>query len=158
MRRLLSALFTSSLAMLVSVALVHAAATYNGALTGSQTASAAAGGISLNLNASGDLPGMFTLTLTHEGGKVSGGSWTLVVLPQHADATSSETGRLSGKVTGGTLTLDAHGIVSAAGSVQLAVENGTELYATVNGGTGTLSLAAEPENSTRLAGPLALSF
>jgi hypothetical protein len=158
MRRLLSALFTSSLAMLVSVALVHAAATYNGTLTGSQTASTVAGGVSLNLNASGDLPGMFTLTLTHEGGKVSGGSWTLVVLPQNADATSSETGRLSGKVTGGTLTLDANGIVSAADSVQLVVENGTELYATVNSGTGTLSLAADPENSTRLGGPLAFSF
>lgn len=158
MRRLLSAFFTTSLAMLVSVALVHAAATYNNTLTGSQTASAATGGIALNLNASGDLPGMLSLTLTHDGGKVSGGTWTLSVLPPNADATSSESGKLNGRLTGGTLTLDANGIVTAANSVQLTVENGTEQYATVNGGSGTLSLSADPENSTKLVGPLALSF
>lgn len=156
MRRLLSAFFTTSLAMLVSAALVHAAATYNNTLSGSQTA--ATGAVALNLNASGDLPGILSLTLTHEGGKVSGGTWTLSVLPPNADATSSESGRLTGKLTGGTLTLDANGIVTAADSVQLTLENGTGQYATVNGGSGTLSLSADPENSTKLGGPLALNF
>jgi hypothetical protein len=158
MTRLLSALFTTSLAMLVSVALVHAAATYNDTVTGSQTASAERGGIALNLNASGDLPGMLSLTLTHEGGNVGGGTWTLSVLPPNADAASSELGRLTGKLTGGTLTLDANGIVTAANSVQLTVQSGTEQYATVTGGNGTLSLSADPENSTKLGGPLVLNF
>lgn len=158
MKRLLFALFTTSLAMLVPVALVHAAATYNNIVTGSQTASAESGGIALNLNASGDLPGMLSLTLTHEGGKVSGGTWTLTVLPPNADATSSEIGKLTGKLTGGTLTLDANGIVTAANSLQLTVESGTGQHATVNGGSGTLSLSADPENSTKLGGPFALNF
>jgi hypothetical protein len=158
MTRLFSVLFTTSLAMLVSVALVNAAATYNNNVTGSQTASAERGGIALNLNASGDLPGMLSLTLSHEGGKVTGGTWTLSVLPPNADASSSETGRLTGRLTGGTLTLDANGIVTAANSVQLTVQNGTEKYAAATGGNGTLSLTADPENSTKLGGPLALNF
>jgi hypothetical protein len=158
MKRLLSALFAASLSLLVSVALVDAAATYNNTVTGAQTASSQSGGIALNLNASGDLPGMISLSITHEGGNVSGGSWTMSVLPPNADATSSESGKLSGKLTGGTLTLDANGIVTAASSVQLTVENGTDQHAAVNGGSGTLSLSADPENSTKLVGTLALNF
>jgi hypothetical protein len=158
MTRLLSALFTTSLAMLVSVVLVRAAATYHDTVTGSQTASAESGGIALNLNASGDLPGMLSVTLTREGGNISGGTWTLSVLPPNADATSSEIGKLNGKLTGGTLTLDANGIVTAINSVQLTVQTGTEQYATVTGGNGTLSLSADPENSTKLGGPLVLNF
>jgi hypothetical protein len=158
MTRLLSALFTTSLAMLVSLTLAHAAATYNNNVTGTQTASDESKGIALNLNASGDLPGMLSLTLTHEGGNVSGGTWTLSVLPPNADATSSERGKLNGKLTGGTLTLDANGIVTAANSLQLTVENGTGQHAAVTGGSGTLSLSADPENSTKLVGPLTLTF
>jgi hypothetical protein len=158
MTRPLSALFTISLALFVSLTLVHAAGTYNDTVTGSQTASAESGGIALNLNARGDLPGMLSLTLMHEGGNVSGGTWTLSVLPQNADATSSENGKLTGRLTGGTLTLDANGILTAANSVQLTVESGTGQYASTTGGSGSLSLSADPENSTKLGGPLALNF
>jgi hypothetical protein len=158
MKHLLSALFTTSLAMLVSVALVHAAATYNNTVTGSQTASAESGGIALNLYASGDLPGMLKLTITHEGGNISGGTWTLTVLPPNADATSSESGQLTGKLTGGALTLDANGIASAANSVQLTIESGTGQHAAATGGSATLSLSADPENPTKLGGPFALNF
>ena len=158
MRRLLSTLFTTSLAMLVSVALAHAAATYNDILSGSQTASAESEGIALNLNASGDLPGILRLKLSHEGGNVSGGTWTLTVLPPNADAASSETGSLKGSLTGGTVTLDANGIVTAASSVQLTVQSGTGQYAAVTSGSGTLSLTADPENSTKLGGPLAFNY
>jgi hypothetical protein len=158
MKRLLSALFAASLSLLVSVALAHAAATYNNTVTGSQTASSQSGGIALNLNASGDLPGMLSLTITHEGGNVSGGTWMMSVLPPNVGATSSERGKLNGKLTGGALTLDANGIVTAATSVQLTVESGTDEHAAVNGGSGTLSLSADPENSTKLGGTLALNF
>ena len=159
MRRSLPALFTTSLAMLVSFALAHAAATtYNDTLTGSQTASAESATVALNLNASGDLPGILNISLRHEGGNVNGGTFTLTVLPQNADASSSARGRLTGTVTGGTLTLDANGIVSAAGAVRLTVQSGTDEYAGVTGGSGTLSLSADPENSTKLSGPLALDF
>ena len=158
MRRLVSALFTTSMAMLVSIALVHAATTYNDTLSGSQTASAETGSITLNLNATGDLPGILSLSIRHEGGSINGGTWKLTVLPPNADASSSENGSLTGNLSGGTLTLDSNGIVTAASSVQLTVLGGTGQYAEVTGGSGTLSLAADPENSTKLGGPFACNF
>jgi hypothetical protein len=82
----------------------------------------------------------------------------LTVLPPNADATSTESGTLTGTFSGGTLTLDSNGIASAANSIQLNVTSGTGQFASITSGTGTLSLTADPENSTKLGGPLALSF
>lgn len=156
MRRLFTTLMATSLAFAACVALARAATEYSGSVTGSQTA--AAEGVSLNLNATGDLPGMLTLSLKHEGANVNGGSWSLTVLPPDADATSSERGKLSGSVTGGTLTLDGNGIVTAAESVRLTVESGTGQYAGVSSGGATLSLSPDPKNSTKLGGPLVFNF
>ena len=157
MRRLFPPALTASLALAACFALAaRAAATYHSSVSGSQTASA--DGVSLNLNASGDLPGMLTLTLRHEGGTVTGGSWSLIVLPPDADATSAEKGRLSGGVSAGTLTLDANGVVSAAVGLQLNLQGGTGQYAGVSGGSGSLGLSADPENASKLGGPLQLDF
>jgi hypothetical protein len=153
MRSLLSALFIISLLMTT-----HAASNYNNTVTGSQTASGESGSVTFNLNATGDLPGMLSITLKHEGGNVNGGTWTLKVLPPNADATSSETGAITGSFSGGTVTLDANGVVSGASSVQLSVQSGTGQYQAITGGSGTLGLSADAENSTKLSGPLALSF
>ena len=155
MRSLLSALFIISLVIITTT---HAASTYNNTVTGSQTASAESGSVAFNLNATGDLPGMLSIKLKHEGGNVNGGTWTLTVLPPNADATSSETGTITGSFSGGTVTLDANGVVTGASSVQLSVQSGTGQYQTVTGGTGTLGLSTDAENSTKLGGPLALSF
>lgn len=134
------------------------ATTYNNSVSGSQTASAESGTVAFNLNATGELPGMLNLTVRHEGSNVTGGTWKLTILPANADATSSETGTLTGSLSGGTVTLDENGIATAAGSVQLTVQSGTGQYEAITNGTGTLSLSADPENSTKLGGPLALSF
>jgi len=147
--------FLLSLAMLVSA---YNAATYNDTVSGSQTASAESGSVAFNLNATGELPGMLSLTVRHEGGNITGGTWKLTVLPANADANSSETGTLTGTFSGGTLTLDTNGIATAASSVQLTVQSGTGQFAAITSGTGTLSLSADPENSTKLGGPLALNF
>lgn len=155
MRSLLSALFIISLAMLVTT---HAASNYSNTVTGSQTASAQSGSVAFNLNSTGDLPGMLSITLQHEGGNVNGGTWKLTVLPSNADATSNETGAISGSFSGGTITLDANGIVTGASSVQLSVQSGTGQYQAITSGSGTLGLSADAENSTKLSGPLALSF
>ena len=152
MRPLLSALFV------ISLVTTHAASNYNNTLTGSQTASAESGSVAFNLNATGDLPGMLSITLQHEGGNVNGGTWKLTVLPSNADATSNETGTISGNFSGGTITLDANGIVTGASSVQLSVQSGTGQYQAVTSGSGTLGLSADAQNSTKLSGPLALSF
>ena len=158
MRRLLPAILTPSLALLACLTLASAAATYNDTVTGSQSASRLNEGFSLNLNATGDLPGILTLSLKHEGGKVNGGSWTLTVLPPDADATSNERGKLAGSFTGGALTLDENGIVTAADSVQLTVQRGTGQFAGVSGGGATLSLAPNQRNPTKLGGPLVFNF
>lgn len=143
---------------LLSLAILLTTQTYNDTASGSQTASAETGSVAFNLNATGELPGMLSLTVRHEGGNITGGTWKLTVLPANADATSSETGTLTGSFSGGTLTLDANGIASGASSVQLTVQSGTGQFAAVTSGTGTLSLSADPENATKLGGPLALSF
>jgi hypothetical protein len=158
MKRLFPAFFITSLAMCVSIALAHAAATYNDTVSGAQTASPETDGAALNLNATGDLPGMLNIKLKHEAGGVTSGTWTMTVLPQTADANSSETGTLTGAVTGGTMTLDANGIVNAVNSIQLTVQSGTGQYQTITSGNGTLSLSADPENATKLGGPLVLNF
>lgn len=151
MRSLLSALFIISL-------VTHAASNYNNTVSGSQTASAESGSVALNLNASGDLPGMLSVTLKHEGGNVNGGTWKLTVLPSNADATSNETGTITGTFSSGTVTVDANGVVTGASSVQLNVQSGTGQYQAITSGSGTLGLSADAENSTKLSGPLALSF
>jgi hypothetical protein len=158
MRRLTSTLAATVLALAACAALAHAAAAYKSDLKGSQTASAESEGVALRLNASGDLHGMLSLTLKRDGGNVTGGTWELTVLPPNADASSSEKGKLTGVVSGGTLTVDAHGIVTSAASVQLSVQGGTGDYAAVTSGGGTVSLSADPENASRLGGPLALDF
>lgn len=155
MRCLLCALLMTSLAMFIST---HAVSSYNNTVSGSQTASAESGSVAFNLNATGDLPGMLSVTIRYEGGNINGGTWTLTVLPANADATSNESGRLTGTFTGGTITLDASGIATAASGVQLTVQSGTGQFESVTSGSGTLSLSADPENSTKLGGPLALSF
>lgn len=158
MRRLFPAFFITPFAMLVWVALVHAAAAYNSTVTGAQTASPESEGAALNLHATGDLPGMLNIRVLHEGGNVTGGTWTITVLPQNADASSSATGTVSGSVSGGSLTLDTNGIVTGLNSAQLTVQSGTGQFESVNTGNGTLSLTADPENSTKLGGPLVLNF
>lgn len=159
MRRTLPAIPASSLALLACFTLALAATTtYNDTVTGSQTASRLSEGVSLNLSATGDLPGVLTLSLKHEGGKVSGGGWALTVLPPNADASSGERGRLSGSVSGGALTFDENGVVTAADSVQLTVQGCEGQFAGVSGGSATLSLSADPRIPTRLVGPLAFDF
>ena len=158
MRRLFPALVITPLAMLVCIALVHAAATYNDTVSGAQTASPESEGSALNLNATGDLPGMLNIKLQHGSGNVTGGTWTMTALPQNADANSSATGTLTGTVSGGTITLDANGIISGVNSIQLTVQIGTGQYEPVTSGNGTLSLSADPENSTKLGGPLVINF
>ncbi|HEU4766378.1 MAG TPA: hypothetical protein VFS77_03360 [Pyrinomonadaceae bacterium] len=146
-----------ALMFLLFVAVVSMA-DYNDTVNGSQTAAPEAQGIALNLTASGDLPGMSKLMLQRDGTNVTGGTWRLTVLPQNADASSSERGNLDGTVTGGTLTLNAEGTVSAASSVQITIQSGTGDYASVSTGTATLNLSADAENPTQLTGTLVLSF
>jgi hypothetical protein len=145
------------LGILALVALLSTA-TYNDSLSGSQTAAPEANGVVLNLTASGDLPGMNKLTLQRDGQNVTGGTFRMSVLPQNADASSSERGVLVGTVSGGTLTLTAEGTLASASGVQVTIQSGTGEFASVTSGTAAIAVSANSENPTQLSGTLVLNF
>jgi hypothetical protein len=146
--------------MLVPIVLasVIAMATYNNTLNGSQTAAPEADGIALNLTADGDLPGMSKVNLLRNGENVTGGSLLLTVLPQNADASSSERGQLVGTISAGTLTLNAEGTLASASGVQVTIHSGTGEFASVSAGTATLNITTNSENPSQLSGTLVLNF
>lgn len=132
--------------------------TYNNTLNGSQTAAPEAEGIALNLTASGDLPGMSKVNLHQNGQSVTGGNFRLIVIPQNADAASSERGHLVGTIGSGTLTLTEEGTLASASDVQVTIQSGTGEFASVNSGTATLTITSNAENPTQLNGTLVLNF
>lgn len=142
----------------IAVAAAHAVATHNSTLKGFQTAAVESDGVVVVLDAAGDLPGMGKFTFKREGDNVNGGSWSLTVLPANADASASERGRLSGAITGGTLSFNSGGTLSGASSVQLTVEGGTGEHAGVGAGSGTINLSSDAENPSKLNGTLVLNF
>jgi hypothetical protein len=144
--------------MPIVMAAVVSVATYNNSISGSQTAAPETEGIALNLNATGDLPGMSKVTLQRDGQNVTGGAFRLAVLPQNADASSSERGVLVGTISGGTLTVTAEGTLASASGVQITIQSGTGEFASVNSGTATLSLNASSDNPSQLSGTLVLNF
>lgn len=160
MKRLALIFAPALAASLLCLAAARAAATttYHDTVGAVRTASADIGDITLVLNAAGDLPGMGKLTLRREGNNVTGGSWSLTVLPPNADASSSEKGRLNGAVTGGSFAFNSDGTLTGVSAVQLTVEGGTGEHASVSGGSGTLAISADAENPSKLTGELALNF
>jgi len=146
------------IALMLLLASLISMATYNDTLSGSQTAAPEAEGIALNLTAAGDLPGMTRVNLHRNGENVTGGSLRLTVLPQNADATSSERGQLVGTISGGTVTLNSEGTLASASGVQVTIQSGTGEFATVTSGTATLNITASTENSSQLSGALVLNF
>jgi len=146
--------------MLVSLVLVamFSAATYNNTLSGAQTAGLDADGITLNLTASGDLPGMSKVTLQRDGQNVVGGSWRMTILPQNANASSNERGELIGVITGGTLSASAEGTLNSASSVQIVMQGGTGEFGSVTTGNAIMSISANGENPSQLNGTIVLNF
>jgi hypothetical protein len=146
------------IALMLLLASLISMATYNDTLSGSQTAAPEAEGIALNLTAAGDLPGMTKVNLHRNGENVTGGSLRLTVLPQNANATSSERGQLVGTISGGTVTLNSEGTLASASGVQVTIQSGTGEFATVTSGTATLNIKASTENPSQLSGALVLNF
>ena len=144
--------------MIVALAFVISTATYNNTLSGSQTAAPEAEGIALNLTAAGDLPGMTKVNLHRNGENVTSGSLRLTVLPQNANASSSERGQLVGTISGGTVTLNSEGTLATASGVQITIQSGTGEFASVTSGTATLNITASTENPSQLSGTLVINF
>ena len=145
-------------ALILVLASLISAATYNDTLSGSQTAAPEAEGIALNLTAAGDLPGMTKVNLHRNGENVTSGSLRLTVLPQNANASSSERGQLVGTISGGTVTLNSEGTLASASGVQVTIQSGTGEFASVTSGAATLNITASTENPSQLSGALVLNF
>ena len=146
------------IALMLLLAFAISTATYNNTLNGSQTAAPEAEGIALNLTAAGDLPGMTKVNLHRNGENVTGGSLRLTVLPQNANASSSERGQLVGTISGGTVTLNSEGTLASASGVQVTIQSGTGEFASVTSGTATLNITTNAENPSQLTGALVLNF
>ena len=155
---ILAPVLITGLLCIAAVAAARAVATHNSTLDGFQTAASESDGVAVVLNAAGDLPGMGKISFKREGNNISGGVWSLTVLPANADATSSERGKLSGVVTGGTLSFNSNGTLSGVSSVQLTIESGTGEHAGVVAGNGTINLSSDGENPSKLSGTLVLNF
>lgn len=151
MKTLMLALASLAFAIAISTA------SYNSSLNGSQTA-AESGKIVLNLTASGDLPGMIKLHVERDGQNVVGGTWRMTVLPQNANASSSERGQLVGTITGGSLTLNAEGTVASVTSVTVVFQGGTGEFDNVTTGNATMNVSADAENPSQLSGSVVLNF
>lgn len=157
MKRLSLILVTGLVAGLVAAVAARAATTYNDTVQAFRTAAAEAEGVAVLFEAAGDLPGMGKVTITRDGNNVTGGSWNMTVLPPNADAQTTERGRLSGSVTGGTLSFNADGTLAGVSAVQLTIEGGTGQLADARG-TGVISVSASPEKPSQLTGTLVLNF
>lgn len=157
MRRILFLLvFASATGLLAGLA--HAAGIHRSAVEGFQSASSDVEGVSLLLNASGDLPGVLNVSFQRDGAKATGGSWTLTVQRPQADGMPVEKGTLAGGITGGTLTFNGDGALTRADSIQLTIQSSTKQYAGVKSGAGSINLSAGAENPSQLSGTLTLDF
>jgi len=145
---------------LASLALVTvlSTATYNNTLSGSQTAAAESGRIALNLTASGDLPGMTKVIIDRDGQSIVSGIFQMTVLPQNANASSSERGEIAGTITGGTVTLNAEGTLASASSVTIVFQGGTGEFSNVTTGHATMTISSDAENASQLNGTVVLNF
>lgn len=143
---------------------LHGLTTYNVTLKADQVSRGVDGRLVITAAAAGDLRGALTLTITGtaSNGAVTGGEWVLVntyiedlfgeghsendghdeEFPgHHAGEHLVQRGTLSGRITGGTLTVDAEGRVSSLTFLQLEVSLGSLTFEGVSDGSGTLALS-----------------
>ena len=158
MRRIAFICWSACMVWLLITAIARAGTSYRDTLRGIQTASTESDGVSLLLNGEGDLPGGLHVLIRRDGKNITGGSWSLTVFPQDAGPTANEKGRLSGSVSGGTLTFNGDGALTKAETVRLIVQGGTGQYAGVKSGGGDINISSDPENPSRLTGTLTLNF
>lgn len=158
MRRVAFIFLSVCMAWLLVAAMARAGTIYRDTLRGIQTASTESDGVNLLLDAEGNLPGGLQVLLRRDGNNVTGGSWSLTVFPQDASPTANEKGKVSGSVSGGTLTFNGEGALTKAETVRLILQRGTGQYAGVKSGGGDINISSDPENPSRLTGTLTINF
>jgi hypothetical protein len=122
-------------------------------LSGSEVSPKKAGDMNLSAEASGAMPGSFSITIEHSNGNITGGEWRFSVIRENAQGEPSETGTLSGTVESGTLVF-SNGSVSAINNVQLRVTGKTGECGNLSGSgnlSGTIDKASTPAFSGSLS-------
>lgn len=161
--------------LILNVRAQESATTRNLTLRAEQVSTGSDGRTVVTVAAGGDMRGALTLTITsvNSAGTITSGEWALVnsyiqdVAASHAPHSGQGTdthehpggellvnhGTLSGKITGGTLTYDADGKLSALGYVQLSISLGSLTFERVTSGTASLALTGiqDPARSTGAA-------
>jgi hypothetical protein len=153
-------------------ALRDAPTAHNVDLSTAQVSTGDNGRLVVSMDAKGDLPGSFTLTLDRspDGKTITGGYWALVVshtklipmAPGEGDGDGynevlEQIGTLSGNISGGTITTDAAGNIASLDSVNLVINQGSVAYDGTTEGSGSAQ-AASLQDTANSAGSLSLNF
>lgn len=115
-------------------------------LSGSQSASGEvdSNGVRNNVvftgTTAGTLPGTFSAAINYrtDDNSIVGGAWVLII----GEGDNHEIGRLTGRVSEGTVTLNPDGAIASV-TAKVEIGNGTKKYTLVHSGNGTLSLTLE---------------
>jgi hypothetical protein len=108
--------------------------------------------------ASGDLSGSFAIAFDCKDGEIASGTWLVVVKGPGPDGTVAELGTISGRVLNGSFQADSAGDLVIVRDVGLAITQGTDAYASVASGTGTLEATSDVNAAPQFLGTLRLSF
>lgn len=156
-RRIITIAFT----LLIGTALVglaqNNATTYSSLVVGGEVGLGHPNNILLHGEAKESLPGLCRINVRFnpDTRDIIGGDWLRTVLQYEADGSQSEVGTLHGNITGGTVTINEDGRVTAINAAVLTVSGGNNHYSAVTGGSGLLegSLQFEGGQPTREHGP-----
>ena len=147
--------------------------TYSSNLTHAQVSYPSATQTVITMQATGDLPGLLTLTLNHDAGStaVTTATWALAVAyaqysalpagtttddPDAQPMTLVNEGTLGGTLSGGTLVLDANGAVVGLSGAQLFIVSGSLQFDGAAGG-GSMQATGFADFATS-SGTLSLNF
>lgn len=109
-------------------------------------------------DASGDLSGSFSIAFDCKEGQIAGGTWLVVVTGPGPDGAIAELGTISGQVLHGSFQADSAGNQVVVRDVELSITQGTDAYASVASGTGTLEATSDVNAAPQFLGTLRLSF
>ena len=109
-------------------------------------------------DATGDLSGSFAIAFDCKDGEIAGGTWLVVVKGPGPDGAVAELGTISGQVLSGSFQADSAGDLVVVRDVELAITQGTDAYASLAYGTGTLDATSDAHAAPQFLGTLRLSF
>ncbi|MDQ3710773.1 MAG: hypothetical protein M3388_00915 [Acidobacteriota bacterium] len=157
MKNLINNLTAVLLTVCLCVVVVSAATAYTSSVAGFETSRGKNGDVLISTRVSGDLPGNFTIRVSHENGVISGGEWSRDVLGQDENGAARELGTLKGAISSGQVNLDGSGNLGSI-TAQLAINSGTAAYASINQGTGTFGASTNQQSHSEVNGTLNMNF